>query len=181
MLDGEIDNTGKKVGYYTFNGQLYSINELIALEARLDEESLMNQTDKQQFAAALQAAKDDFEKKISPYVGNARGAKQQLLLLIQESCKKHNRLDSILLKWGEEQEGEEGSAMRTNITTLMQMKVFCIDLTNFLKDMIHSCPKAVAHYKELKAQYAAQHKNSAHESNNNELTASSINEQHLNR
>jgi predicted GTPase len=42
--------------------------------------------------------------------------------------------------------------------TCAQLKVFCNDLTNFLKDMIHSCPKAVAHYKELKAQYATQHK-----------------------
>ncbi|MFI5333122.1 MAG: hypothetical protein ACHQVS_03400 [Candidatus Babeliales bacterium] len=179
MLDGEVDASGKKEGYYALNGQRYSINELIALEAGIDEEFSTNQArritgeiDAEQFvhieathrvqknecAAALQEAKDDFEKKISPYVGNARGAKQQLCMLIQESCKKHNRLDSILLKWGEEQEGHEGEAMRTKVTTLLEMKAFCNDLTNFLKDMIHSCPKAVAHYKELKAQYTAQHK-----------------------
>lgn len=181
MLDGEVDQQGNKAGYYQLNGQRYSINELITLESALDEEFSTCQArritgeldnreyadseaayriNKQKFAAALQEIKTDFETKISPYVGNARGAKQQLCMLIQESCKKHNRLDSILLKWGEEQEGHEGEAMRTNIATCAQMKVFCIDLTNFLKDMIHSCPKAVAHYKELKAHYTAQHKNS---------------------
>lgn len=155
MLDGEVDATGKKVGGYTFNGQRYSINELIALEASEQE---LSQDQKSSMTAALQEAKDDFEKKVFPYVGNARGAKQQLFMLIQESCKKHGRSDSFLLTWGEAQEGHEGDAMRTGITTCAQLKLFCNDLTNFLKDMINSCPKAVAHYKELKAHYAAQHK-----------------------
>ncbi len=170
MLSGEPDSQGAIRGLYGHDGKKQSIKQLAVLEiehethwnefnknnARVtsDHEELYVQK-KKEFEACLEVIKKDFDHKVSPFLANARGSKQQLLILIKESCEKHGNPHSHLLKWGESQDGHETDAMYTDIHTMRDFEQFCQDLSNFMKDLIHSCPKAVAQYKELKAHYAA--------------------------
>lgn len=165
-------------GQYIFEGKKYTLTQMTNLEAVLEkswsDRKTMAAADRQSLAMlekeialqqqthakALEEAIKDFDRKVAPFMEDARGAKAQLFALIQESCKKRNRLDSFLLTWADAEEGHETSAMQTQITSFKSLSVFCQDLIMFLKDMINSCPKAVAQYQELKAQYA-QHKGAA--------------------
>lgn len=177
MLDGEPDTTGTIRGLYTYDGKKCSIKQLAALEIENEfhwnefkknnpQENTVHENlymhKKKTFASCLETIKKDFDHKVSPFLANARGSKQQLLILIKESCEKHGHPHSHLLKWGESEDGHETDAMYTDIHTFKDFEHFCQDLSNFMKDLIHSCPKAVAQYKELKAHYAAGHPSSPH-------------------
>lgn len=159
MLHGEQDSKGNKRGIYLFEGKPVSIHELSLLEVRHEND----QHKKAAFKKLLADIKQDFDTKITPFMKDAHGAKAQLLMLIKQSCEQRGRGDSFLLTWGKAEEGHETDALHNDVLTFHALETFCLDLTNFLKDMINSCPKAVAHYKELKAQYAAAHKGIEHE------------------
>lgn len=167
MLDGESDGKGNIVGLYNFEGGKYTIKELAHLEIEHEKwgHDDANTSDtqryfqkKQAFAQCLEEVKKDFDQKVAAFLANARGSKQQLLILIKESCEKHGNPNSHLLKWGDAQDGHETDAMYSDIHTFREFEIFCQDLANFNKDLIHSCPKAVAQYKELKASHVAHSK-----------------------
>ena len=149
-----LDGSATEPGLYTFEGKSYCVKAL----AELEQTASFDGAQKQQFAALLEDVKKDFEQKTTPFMEDARGTKAQLFMLIQESCTKHARPDSFLLKWAEAEEGNEMLAMREDIHTFAALKQFILDLIMFNKDMIKSCPKAVAQYQELKAQFGQQHK-----------------------
>lgn len=152
-----IQGTGKsgEEGLYLFEGKKYTLAQLTDLEAT------MGQAQQSSLAKLLEEVKTDFESKVSPFMEDARGAKAQLFALIQESCRKHERTDSFLHTWADAAEGHETEAIHSQLPSFKSLSQFCVDLMMFLKDMINSCPKAVAQYQELKAQYA-QHKTMAH-------------------
>ncbi len=165
-------------GLYVFEAKKYTLTQLTTLEESLSKSwidrkkvardgqslAMIEQEiarEQQNLSRTLEEAIKDFDQKVAPFMEDARGAKAQLFALIQEACRKCDRTDSFLLTWADAQEGHETSAMNTQITSFKSLLVFCQDLMMFLKAMINSCPKAVAQYQDLKAQYAQQHKDSS--------------------
>lgn len=99
----------------------------------------------------IRAAKKALEKIVHRFAGSARNAKSLLITLIKEDCHKRNRLDSPLLDWAQTPEEHEITAFESNMTNAHVLYAFCVDLTNFLHDLIQSCPKACALFAERRA------------------------------
>lgn len=100
----------------------------------------------------LEQAKVDFLKITHPFMEQAHGVKWALAYLIEESCIKRGRWDSFLLKWGGAKETEEIELFNNYMNTCMRLDTFCSDLSNFITDIINSCPKGREQYLALLAE-----------------------------
>lgn len=143
---------GGFVGNYEYNNKKYSAHELMLLEAEAmaigDLQAIHD------LKPCLQTVKKQFMAAVKPFMASAHGAKGQMLLLIEESCKKRKRSDSILLRWGAAKESEEAKQFDRDIVDFKTFDTFCTDLIHFIEDVIRSCPKALAQFKQLVAQGA---------------------------
>lgn len=92
---------------------------------------------------ALKAMKKDFQIFNEPLLQQAAQAKDTNIRLIKEWCDKSGRHDSLLLNWGKIDEYELLAA-----ATPLEFRQFCVDLKNFLHDLMFSCPKARKLFKE---------------------------------
>lgn len=178
---GEQTKNGLE-GHYTFHDLHHSIRSLAILESKYEAEYYQKLSEynkdhnryhqelqdlniwynqiKQQLHVCLEIAKKEFEQKIAPFSKNAQGGKDQMLILIEESCKKRNRTDCFLLKWAEVEEGNETKLMHEQINTFKGMDQFCTDLVNFLEDLMNSCKKAWAQFKKtMEKEAEAGHQN----------------------
>jgi hypothetical protein len=72
-----------------------------------------------------------------------------MIILIGESCEKHNRSNSLLLDWARIEGDDETESFNKQVTNFTIFHEFCTDLVNFLEDLIRSCPKAQQQFKKL--------------------------------
>lgn len=178
ILFGKRLPNGHFEGQFLFDEHLCSVRQLSTLETKYETEFKQKEAEylnvpadakkleelrafyKKQRARlqkAFDSAKTEFKNKITPFAKNARGAKNQMLMLIDESCHKRNRLDSLLLKWADADESSEMKFFDEQVVSFKALDQFCIDLANFLGDLMHSCPKAMAQYEKAKKEWEAQH------------------------
>ncbi len=165
MLDGEKTATGH-VGIFSLQGALHTTRTLAALEVEYEKEWAATQAMQPHDASKkqreelctkkrallnvqLDEAKKHFNTKVAPFMSYARGMRDIVNDLILESCRKRNRIDSYMLTFSKCEEGKEAETIQKNITTCDAMNMLVLDLVNFLKDFVHSCPKARALFMEL--------------------------------
>jgi hypothetical protein len=142
--------TQKREPQFTYNGQLYTLQQLVKLEEKIGTNSTLTQL--------LAVGKSSFEQFSGSFFKEARGSEQYMYDLIRESCQKRKRTDSLLILWsksmldnskaGRWYDGIEYEVLRQQVTSIKKLYNFCNDLTNFLKDLVRSCPKALHQYKE---------------------------------
>ena len=99
---------------------------------------------------ALVMSKNLLEEMLLKFMDQALRHKNVMVTLIEESCLKRNRPDSLLLDWVQTKEGEETKIFHERVTSFAELEVFCSDLANFLSDLIYSCPKAQEKYKLMR-------------------------------
>jgi len=175
-LFGISAQNGKLIGMYRFRGDNCSLVDLSKIENECEREFIEKKenltTNKDSYSPedwekehnkvkqeyleeksalgdSLEEAKKDFINITASYVEGARGTKDQLLLLIKESCCKRGRKDCFILRWGETQEGNETEILKSDMTTFRDFTQFCFDLSNFLEDLARSCPKAQKQFIDL--------------------------------
>lgn len=147
MLFGVPDATGAFVGLFMLHDTKRTLLDLVDIE---DEYKKTNDLEGQKAVAHLVVeARNHFITHIKPFMATARGAKRQMLMLIEESCKKRKRFDSILLRWGAAREDEEEKQFHKDVIDFKTFNIFCSDLIHFMEDIIRSCPKAVAQFKQM--------------------------------
>ena len=156
-----------RVGLYAFEGQKHFVRSLVPIEKELNEALKIAQSasaraaiEKRQtdLKALLKTMKQDFNKAVTPFLAQARGAKEPMFLLISESCTKRNKPKSLLLNWAHSTD-DEMVAFDKSVTNFMLFDDFCGDLVNFLGDLVHSCPKARAQFEKLKEDYVRKQAN----------------------
>lgn len=176
ILFGKKLANGHFEGPFNFEGHMCSVRMLSTLEAKyeheyqqkkvefandkkkLDEAHQSHKELKQKLNALFETAKKEFKSKVTPFAKNARGAKEQMIMLISESCTKRSRPDSLLLRWADTDEHTEMKFFDEQVMSFKELDQFCIDLANFLGDLMHSCPKAMAQYEKAKKAWDEQHK-----------------------
>lgn len=142
---GVLDNkTKKRTPQHKVIDKYFTLKELVEIE----ESNFKNKSEmeKKEFQKLLLELKDSFMNLTRPFLNDARGTRQQMYELIKESCYKRKRFDCLLLNWIGD--NEEESSFKKNVTSFRILDIFCSDLTNFLKDLLYSCPKARAKFKE---------------------------------
>jgi len=175
-LFGQPTKAGSKRGVYEYKGEKYTLVQLAKIEDAVEKEYVSKKNDliehKSNYGPAewdammqeledeynheaallqeaLKEAKEDFIEISKDYVEAARGTKEQVLVLIKESSDKRGLNDCFLLKWGEEEEGNETYYLRNDIHTLKDFAKFLYDLRNFLTDMANSMPRCKKKFMSL--------------------------------
>jgi hypothetical protein len=136
LIHGKPDQktrTFKKV--YSFNNQLVSLEDLVKFEA--DNNLTSNHILYEEFRECLKAMRETFVDFTKPLLGEAEVARQTNMHLIEEWCNKSNRQDSLLLHWGKVDEKDT-----LEKACAKEFYSFCVDLKNFLHDLMYNCPKA---------------------------------------
>jgi hypothetical protein len=147
--DRDPNKQGHRIGHYLFQGKHYSIAELADIESQYVGNAELN--------AVLVNAKSGFEELVGQFIGQASGTKSFLVILIEESCYRRNRKNSLLLTWATSPEEHETVIFHTEIQSFRALNDFCQDLINFLEDLMYSCPKAMDQFKKKREQYAQEH------------------------
>jgi len=133
ILYGVKDTQNAITGPYHFDGTPHCLRTLTMLEKNIDTK-IRN--------GWLAEVRDAFKKRTNDTKKRSEGTKTQQYMYIKESCRIHNRLNSILLLWAQAPEGKEDDAIDVYVNSFYDMSKFVIDLMNFLDDMISSCPRA---------------------------------------
>jgi hypothetical protein len=136
LLMGDRQADGSLVGHYTYKKKNYSVQTLQELEKAGENSPELH--------SLLETAKTDFMKLSDEFSESGRGSKSFTLVLIEESCQKRDRADSILLTWAHTTPENENTVFKKEVTSFEKLETFLIDLFNFLTDLSNSCPKAQA-------------------------------------
>lgn len=182
MLIGAKSASGQIEGFYSYHGGKHTINDLTEIEERAahayeQEHKELQVTGnheaikaleleyakvRKELADTLEAAKSDFDVKVEGFMKHAAGMKGFIFKLIEDSCAQRKLPNSFLLTWGQAEEGEkEREIFHTQIRSFRQLREFLRDLNNFLGDLINSCPKGEAQFKEMKQKYEEDKKHQA--------------------
>lgn len=97
--------------------------------------------------AAFLEAKQIFKDATFPFLDTIQHFKFLVIDLMKDCCNKRNKPDSLILKWAEAA-GNEEAVYNKYMLTATEFDVFLSDLTLFLRDMIHNCPKAKKQFEE---------------------------------
>lgn len=138
MLYGVAGTDGKRVGWYEFEGKKYCLVELVQIE----KEYRIAGKKSTALIKVFEQAREDFVRITSPYLDSARGMKGPLLMIIQDFCDKKGLEKCFLLDWANTKEGGEIESMYSNMKSLGDLAILCIDMTDFLEVLARSCPVA---------------------------------------
>ncbi len=83
------------------------------------------------------------------FIGTLNPVKAGIAPIIEESCQKRNRQESLLLPLTATQVGTEKELFKTHIQTYRALAELCMDLLNFTEDLLSSCPKALKSYNDF--------------------------------
>jgi hypothetical protein len=152
---GEMQPNNQRKGKYHLSGKNYSIEELARIEREVglvvNEKNLKSRTALEEI---LTRAKADFIVQSNEFIESGRGAKNIMIVLIQEYCQKSNRLDSFLLEWAKTKEGQESTMFERQVNSFNDYYYFLSDLVNFLSVLTHSCPKAETQFRDRVAKWS---------------------------
>jgi hypothetical protein len=155
-LLGEILANNQRKGKYNLQGKWYTIEALARIEQEInslsDKQSMITKSALQE---VLTIAKADFIVQSNEFIESGRGAKNIMVVLIQEDCQKRGRPDSLLLEWAKTKEGQESTMFERQVNSFGDYYHFLKDLVNFLLDLTHSCPRAEAQFKDRVAKWGA--------------------------
>lgn len=153
MQYGEPDKKDKlkRVGMFKYKDQLYSLKDLVKLEASYvhqhpGKDPLQDPMFKETFEKIIFKFRDT----VRPYLNEAKRFKKLTLELIKEYCGKTKKPKSHLLTWQESDNEQE--LFKKYIKSHKDLDIFCTDLTDFMETMIHNCPKGYKKYLAWKVQ-----------------------------
>lgn len=148
--------TEKELKNCLFDGSYHTIKEMAVLEQKLRESGKLEGDVLVALGASLYQAKRSLLEEVAlPLLDRLRRAKKHTLLLIQESCEKHNRTNSVLLEWAKTDDEHEIEAFMNKVDSFKTLGLLCLDLIHLIGDIIHSCPLAYQQFQEMKQQYYA--------------------------
>jgi hypothetical protein len=155
ILGDQLPNNQRK-GKYLFGGKWHGIESLARIEQDLHNSTCKEDAGKLlALEELLTHAKADFIVQSNEFIESGRGAKNIMVVLIQEDCQKRNRPDSLLLDWAKTKEGQESTMFEHQITSFGHYYHFLTDLVTFLLDLVHSCPKAEMQFKDRVSKWSA--------------------------
>lgn len=139
---------------YEYDGQMHSIRSLAHIQEYLEEHK--HEIGPETFAQKMNALQDilfyaqhDFLCLVEPFLPQVHAQKDLMSILVSESCTKRNTPNSYMLRWSNyPNEAKEHEIFKKDITSIKMLYSFCSDLVNFLTDLAHSCPHALASIKK---------------------------------
>ena len=131
---------------HSFENKTWTLTELAQFE---QEHKKSKRRIRKLHETCLEATIQEISARSCSYAKLAHGAKSSLLVLINESCKQHNRSKSVLQNWGQVKDGTESEQLYRDLKNMQLCAEFCQDMINFLEDMMSSCPIGQAQLYDL--------------------------------
>lgn len=125
----------------TIENQSYNLFDLALKEK--------NNTLTEQEKITFESIVAEFVKFSEPFVETINPVKRAIAPLVEESCEKRNRTQSILRIWISSEDGQEKKLFQKHITTYRALGELCMDLLNFTEDLLSSCPNAMKSYNDF--------------------------------
>jgi len=120
------------------------LNDLVHLELDYTKQGIPTSDPRwKAIEESLSHIKEDFLERTQTLLESATETISINMRIVSEWTTKNNRLDSHLLLWGTKDEREVLMALNA-----LNTKIFMLDLQNFMKDLMFSCPKARKAYAE---------------------------------
>jgi len=148
IMWGDKHKDNKRTGRYLFNNSHVGAQELAIQERTLSAHNQFNDALMAQRNECLCTMKKEFLKAASKLRVIAHGMKPVMGALIEESTIKRKRTESLLLLWAQTPEEKEDPLFDNLVKTAGQFTTFCIDLLDFIGDLLYSCPKAAHQFEE---------------------------------
>jgi hypothetical protein len=137
-----------------YNDTYGTIKDMAILEQKLRESDRLNGDTFMAMGASLSDAKRALLEEVAiPLLDKLRRGKKHTVLLIQESCEKHNRVNSVLLEWAKTDDEHEIEVFMNKLDSFKTLGLFCLDIIHLIGDIIHSCPIAYQQFEEMKQSY----------------------------
>lgn len=159
LLLGDLQPDGTRIGHYLFQGIPHTVQTLQEQEELLKKSttphSLLDKAKATELDELLEKGKIDFMHISDEFRNSARGSKTFTVQLIEESCQKRGRTNSILLTWAHTTLEQEHAVFKKEVTNFEKLDTFLADLFNFLTDLQNSCPKARNLYSKRVEKYKA--------------------------
>ncbi len=139
---------------YLYDGEKHSMRSLAHIEDYLQEHKdtlgeMMYTKKMVELKILLKYAQADFLQIVEPFLLNVRSTKDLMCLLVEESCKKRSLSKCYLLDWAHYgKDIDESTIIKKDINSVKMLAQFCSELVNFLADLAHSCPHALASIKK---------------------------------
>lgn len=139
---------------YIYDGEKHSIRSLAHIEEYLEDHKdtlgeIMYTKKMVELKTLLKYAQADFLQIVEPFLLNVRGTKDLMNALVEESCKKRDLKKCYLLEWAHYgKDIDETTIIKRDISSVKMLAQFCSELVNFLADLAHSCPHALASIKK---------------------------------
>ena len=125
---------------YTLDGKGVSLDDMVKLE---EEAFKKGEQLSEAYKECLAKMKHDFKVFTKPLLDDAEEAKETNMKLIKEWTKLAGREESLLLHWGKI---DEEATLKA--ASAKEFRKFCVDLKEFLHDLMYSCPKARMQFKK---------------------------------
>lgn len=143
ILFGE-KQAGVLIKQHQYKDTFVSLDDLVAIFEDLEQQGIFNGTEYEDAIKCLNSMKAEFAKLSETLLGQEAAFIQKITIkIIHNWAHKSDRNNSILLRWGNEDEKEMLRSLSAH-----QFKDMCIDLKTFLYDLIASCPIAREEFKK---------------------------------
>ena len=147
MEMGKKDKKSKSyVGQFEFEGKKVTLKELAEIEVEAEKNKDLEKI--QSLKPILNEAIERFIKSTVEFLEKSKDTKHLVIKLMEESCQRRNRMNSTILTWAET-DGNEEAMFKKNVTSIQALNTFFKDLSDFLGDLIVSCPKGYAQFKKM--------------------------------
>lgn len=138
-----VNGRGHHASRGTYGPCNFSLNELIEYEA-ITPDSEAHKAEV--ISQTMQEMKQEFVSLTDDFRDKLQMMKDVTVKLIAQACKQRNKPKSFLLRWAKTTPETELAVLEQDIQTPRQLKQFCIDLVQFMNDMLKSCPISWANY-----------------------------------
>ncbi|MBT3827648.1 hypothetical protein HOL34_03065 [bacterium] len=128
----------RPVGKYSYQGQLYTLEQLAHIEADLGFNDELD--------AVRSKIIDDFMEISQPFKEDIHAFKSIVLRIIDEWVIAQNLESSIIAEWCLVTMEEEVDYFRRRLSTMGELYQFVYDVTWFLRNFVGNCTGAVQNY-----------------------------------
>lgn len=95
------------------------------------------------------AIKEDFKNTTKTYIKIIHGFKEQMFIIIKESCKLHGKEKYFFLKEAEIPTGKKTEYFKNDMRTFRDTAEFFENLVAFLEDLFNNCKKGKEQFKQI--------------------------------
>jgi hypothetical protein len=143
ILESKVVGGKVKKELIVFQGTNYTINQLCAMEDQINNDS----SKKEELKHCLKQVRHSFIQATIKFMKRIEPAKPIVIKIMEESFRVRsvNQKDTVMIEWANTN-GNEEAVFNDRIKTFKEFRKFLNQVSNFLGDLLKSCPEGFKQY-----------------------------------